>query len=104
MGPEQTAVQNRLHTPLWTLLIQLVGWQHWAGTQSESKVQVSIAGSAVGEGCTSVVVGGTVPPDGGWLAHPAAKVKVRATASNRRRRERTGGGVSMRADGAVRLI
>ena len=39
MGPSQLAVQATLQTPLKALLMQLVGWQHWAGTQSEFTVQ-----------------------------------------------------------------
>jgi len=34
IGPSQLIVHIRLHTPLFALLVQLVGWQHWAGTHS----------------------------------------------------------------------
>jgi hypothetical protein len=36
MGPWQTSVQSRVQTPLFTRLMQFVGWQHSAGTQSLS--------------------------------------------------------------------
>ncbi len=39
MGPWQTSVQSKVQTPLFALLMQLVGWQHSAGTQSFSLVQ-----------------------------------------------------------------
>jgi hypothetical protein len=47
MGPWQTSVQSRVQTPLFTLLMQLVGWQHSAGTQSLSLRQACGPGGVV---------------------------------------------------------
>jgi hypothetical protein len=40
-------VQSRVQTPLFTLLIQLVGWQHSRGTQSSSVVHACGSGDVV---------------------------------------------------------
>jgi hypothetical protein len=47
MGPWQTSVQSRVQTPLFALLMQLVGWQHSAGTQSSALVQACASGGVV---------------------------------------------------------
>ena len=69
IGPWQTSVHMRLQACLYALLIQLPGWQHSAGTQSSSVVQlcsdagigvtVGMAGvcGSVGTGETGTVVG-----------------------------------------------
>jgi hypothetical protein len=74
IGPWQTSVHSRVQTPLFALLIQLVGWQHSAGTQSSSVMHTCDSGDVV----TMVVivvesgevgVGGTVT-GGVFEVHP----------------------------------
>ena len=73
IGPWQTAVQSRVQTPLFALLIQPVGWQHSRGTQSSpvehacgSGDAVTLVVAVVGSG--GVGVGDTVT--GGVEVHP----------------------------------
>jgi hypothetical protein len=46
-GPSQDAVHKKLHTWIDAWFTQLVGWQHWAGTQSSPVMQVWLSGGAV---------------------------------------------------------
>jgi hypothetical protein len=50
IGPRHSRVQSSVHTSLYAALMQLVGWQHWAGTHSESFVQLVISLVRVGVG------------------------------------------------------
>ncbi len=73
IGPWQTAVQSRVQTPLFALLIQLVGWQHSRGTQSSPVVHACGPGSVVSMvvtvvGSEGVGVGDTLT--GGVEVHP----------------------------------
>jgi hypothetical protein len=50
IGPLHSSVQSSVQAPFEEALMQLVGWQHWAGTQSESLVQAVISWVGVGVG------------------------------------------------------
>ncbi len=77
IGPSQTFVHSRVQTPLFALLIQLVGWQHSAGTQSSSVMQSCNAGREVVisvVGCEGVGEGDTLP-DGVLEMHPLTRTR-----------------------------
>jgi hypothetical protein len=62
-------------------LVQLVGWQHWAGTQSSSDVQTcESAGAVVTSVAAGEVVEVTVVAGGGPAVHPAIATAVIKTA------------------------
>ena len=80
IGPSQLSVQNTLQTSLSDLLMQLVGWQHSAGTQSSSVTQ-----SWSGEGGVVIaVVGGRGVgvgdrvPGGAGEVHPLTRTRPAA--------------------------
>jgi hypothetical protein len=73
-------VHITLHTLFSALLIQLEGWQHWAGTQSSSTVQLCKGtGTVVITGETTVVGGNVAVIEtvtSGWLpafVHPLTR-------------------------------
>jgi hypothetical protein len=77
IGPSQLIVHNTLQAPLYALLMQLVGWQHSAGTQSSPVVQSCSPGggvvtSVVGSGGTGV---GVTVPGGVLEMHPPAMTR-----------------------------
>jgi len=84
MGPSQTFVHNRVQTPLFTVLMQLVGWQHSAGTQSSSAVQSwSVYGGVViavvwsgGVGVGETVPGGEPEVHPLTMTRPAARNRI----------------------------
>jgi hypothetical protein len=85
IGPSQLIVHITLHTLFSVLLIQLEGWQHWAGTQSSSTVQLCKgAGTVVTTGETTgvvwiVAVGETVTPGGlPAFVHPLTRTMTPA--------------------------
>jgi hypothetical protein len=76
IGPSQLIVHITLSQDgAAALPVQLVGWQHWAGTQSSSEVQLresagAVVTSGVSAGCAGVVVpAGAEPP-----VHPAVRI------------------------------
>jgi len=85
-GPWHTCVHIRVQTLLNLLFMQLVGWQHWAGTQSASVAQRRVSsGVAVGTGVVMdaagvsfpVVVGVPVQPAPITSAKRIARAKIR---------------------------
>jgi hypothetical protein len=77
-GPSQLMVQSILHTDLGdAVLIQLVGWQHWAGTQSTSVVHVwASMGTAVTTTVGGMVVVTGVTGSGVCDVQPARRTAV----------------------------
>jgi hypothetical protein len=79
IGPSQLIVHIRLHTPLFALLVQLVGWQHWAGTQSLSVMQICAEAGAVVTTGTGLGVGDTVTTGGLPEVHPLTIIRQAVT-------------------------
>jgi hypothetical protein len=83
IGPSQLIVHIRLHTPLFALLVQLVGWQHWAGTHSSSVMQLCGVAEAVVTTGTGVWVGDTVTTGGLPEVHPLTIIRQAVTIRTR---------------------